>query len=303
MMMQRFLVFTTLVSCVLLLVGSCKDIGNEVPPPPKPLTAGRDSLNLVPGEIAATKLSGGTPPYSLVSPRGDTSVAIPSIDGDSLRVRAKAVGRITIVVGDNGSPRLTDTVRVAVKQLAVGKTSFNLLTGDTASTTISGGTPPYSIVSNSDSTKVSTSISGSLLRLQALFAGSAMIIVGDNGSPRLTDTVNINIVASVLFSSQIQPIFTSSCAVPGCHLPGGIGPMSLAVGESRGNLVGIPATNGIGQCPGVNRVEPSNAEASVLVKRITGTCGLAQMPLGRTPLSSGQIQLIRDWINQGARNN
>jgi hypothetical protein len=226
MMMQRFLVFATLVSGPLFLIGSCKDMGDEL----LPSTA-----------------------------------------------------------------------------LAVGQDLFNLLLNDTTTTPITGGTPRYSIISNSDTTKVRSSISGALLGIRALALGSAIIVVGDSSSPRQSVTIRVNVNLPISFSAQIQPIFTAKCVNAGCH-PGGSAPFPLVSGQSYGFLVGgsgtgVPATNGTGSCPGDKRVQPLNADASVLVKRITGTCGLAQMPLGGTPLSTAQIQLIRDWINQGARNN
>jgi hypothetical protein len=76
--------------------------------------------------------------------------------------------------------------------------------------------------------------------------------------------------------------------------------MSLAAGASFGNLVGVTATRG--PCAGDIRVQPSNPTISALIKRLEGTCG-TRMPIGAPQLSSGQLQLIREWIGQGARNN
>jgi hypothetical protein len=124
--------------------------------------------------------------------------------------------------------------------------------------------------------------------------------VGDNSSPRLSVTISITVTAPVSFANQVQAIFTPNCAISGCHVSGGSGPMSLVAGASYGNLVGVAATRG--PCAGDIRVQPANAGASALIKRLDGICG-SQMPLGGAPLSTGQIQLVRDWINQGARNN
>ena len=114
-----------------------------------------------------------------------------------------------------------------------------------------------------------------------------------------SDTVNVSVSSQpVLFLTQVQPIFTTNCVNAGCH-PGGGAPFSLQA-NAYSNLVNITATNG--PCAGDKRVLPSNADASALIKRLDGNCGL-QMPLGLAPLPSAQRQLIRDWINQGARNN
>lgn len=296
MMIQRFLMTSVFVVGVLLLVGSCKDMGNEVPAPP--MSVGRSSFTLVPGGISGTRISGGKLPYSLVS-RGNTNVVDASITGDSLSVRGVGIGNTTIVVGDNSSPRLSITLNITVAALAVGQSSFNLVAGDTSSTTISGGAAPYSFISRGDTTIVLPSIIGSSLSIRAISAGSSTIVVGDNGSPRLSVTISVTVSAPVSFANQVQPIFTNSCVNVGCH-PGGGAPFPLLAGVSYNNLVGVNAATG--PCAGDKRVQPSSADASALIKRLDGACG-SQMPLGGTPLASAQRQLIRDWINQGARNN
>ena len=301
MVMQRVLAYAIVVSCLLLLIGSCKDMGSDVPPPPpQPLMVGQSSFTLVPGGLAATIISGGTPPYSIAS-QGDTNVITALVVGDSLKLVARSLGSSTVVVSDNGSPRLTMSVSVTVTALAVGQTPLNLIVGQSLSTGISGGRPPYSLISVGDTTKVLPSISDSVLTVNARAVGSSTIIIGDNSSPQLSITITIS-VTGVLFSSQIQPIFNASCALSGCHVAGGTAPMSLATGASFGNLVGVAAT--VGACSGTLRVAPSDTNASAIVKRLEGnTCG-PRMPFGSpSPLPLDQIQLIRDWISQGARNN
>ncbi|MBM2839585.1 MAG: Tryptophan synthase alpha chain [Bacteroidetes bacterium] len=383
MVVRQFLVFTILVFGLLLFVGSCKDMGSAIPPPPppppQPLTASQTSFLILPGRTATAKLSGGTPPYSFAS-QGNTNIVLPTIVNDSLKLSAIALGNSTIIVRDAGSPRLFDTVSVSVTllavgqnvfnmlvgdsasttisggtepysfiskgdttkvvpsitgtslkilavaagsssiilgdsssprlsvtvtanvsvvPLAVGQTTFDLLVGDSASTTISGGTPPYSFVSKGDTTKAVPSILGASLKIHALAAGSSSIVLGDNSSPRLSVTVTVNVAVLVSFSAQVQPIFTNSCVNAGCH-PGGGAPFPLVASQSYNNLVGVTATNG--PCAGDKRVLASNANASALIKRLEGNCG-DRMPLGGNPLPSAQIQLIRDWINQGASNN
>lgn len=187
-------------------------------------------------------------------------------------------------------------------RLSVGQTILNVVVGDSVSQVISGGVAPYSVISNSDPAKVVVAIANNVLKVRAVAVGDAAIVVGDNSAPRQSVTLNVTVVASpVSFSGQIQPIFNAGCAVSGCHLPGGSGPMSLAAGASYGNLVGVNATNG--PCAGDKRVRPGSAGTSALVKRLEGTSCGTRMPIGGTQLSAAQIQLIRDWITQGAPNN
>lgn len=294
MVMRRLLILTALVSGVLFLIGSCKDMGNEVPL--APLKFAKSSFKLGIGGSNGTRISGGTPPYLLVS-EGDTTIVKPSIAGDSLVFRAVRVGNSTIVVGDNSSPRLTTALTVTVTFFAVAQDSFSLFVGSSASTTISGGTPPYSVVFNSDPTNVQVAITGVTLNINAIDVGSSTIIVADSGSV-FKDTVNVNVI-ELSFATHIQPIFIANCVNAGCH-PGNGSPFSLQTGVSYGNLVEVNAITG--PCAGDKRVKRSDATASALIKRLEGTCG-QRMPLGGNQLPSDQIRLIRDWINQGATNN
>ena len=51
----------------------------------------------------------------------------------------------------------------------------------------------------------------------------------------------------------------------------------------------------------LKRVKPSDPDSSYLVQKIEGTADVGgRMPLGRSPLSTAQIALIRQWIIAGA---
>ncbi|MDO8716167.1 MAG: hypothetical protein Q7J73_05105, partial [Dehalococcoidales bacterium] len=70
------------------------------------------------------------------------------------------------------------------------------------------------------------------------------------------------------------------------------------------NLVGVASTEN----PAVMRVKAGAAGDSYLIAKVTGTQvaagGMgAQMPYNAAPLSQSQIDLINQWIKQGALNN
>lgn len=109
-------------------------------------------------------------------------------------------------------------------------------------------------------------------------------------------------------SGDVQPILSSSCAFNGCHggsilePPGK--PMSLDAGKTYSNTVNVPAL----ELPSMHRIEPGNPDASYLVQKIQGTQGSVggtgeRMPLGLPPLSQAEIDVIREWIANGAKNN
>lgn len=120
-----------------------------------------------------------------------------------------------------------------------------------------------------------------------------------------TDPTNTNgsPTAEVSFSQQIQPIFNSYGCVS-CH--GGSGGLFLTPGQSYSNLVNVNAQAG---CTTKKRVLPGNPHESVLYILISSNtpdteCGLnSRMPKGSPRLPQATIDLVRDWISQGAKNN
>jgi hypothetical protein len=114
----------------------------------------------------------------------------------------------------------------------------------------------------------------------------------------------------VSLANDVQPIFTSSCALSGCH--DGIKheeQLNLSKGASYGSLVNVDV-NKCQQQPPLKRVVPSNVAASYLINKLTGVgmCpGEKQMPLDGNghsqPLPQSQIDTITAWVCEGAPNN
>jgi hypothetical protein len=110
-------------------------------------------------------------------------------------------------------------------------------------------------------------------------------------------------VDQVTLSGDVQPIFTSTCALSGCHA--GTNPqldLNLSEGQTFANVVNVPAM----ELATMNRVTPGQPNSSYLVHKVQGThldeggSGF-QMPIGGSPLTQTQIDLIRAWIAAGAR--
>ncbi len=93
---------------------------------------------------------------------------------------------------------------------------------------------------------------------------------------------------------QVQSIFNSTCVV--CHgLSGGL---TLEAGESFDELVNVPS-QGVSS---VDRVEPGDSDQSYLIWKLEGRAGIvgSRMPLGGSPLSDENMDIIRSWIDAGA---
>jgi hypothetical protein len=111
------------------------------------------------------------------------------------------------------------------------------------------------------------------------------VIPTNGGNGTLPDTV---------FYSHVQPIFggptnAGSCASSNCH---------DAASPERGLNMTTYATIMAGSNSGPV-VVPDSSSQSELYKRITGV-STPRMPVGGS-LSASQIELIRKWIDDGAR--
>ncbi|MCF6336578.1 MAG: hypothetical protein L3J84_01315 [Gammaproteobacteria bacterium] len=103
-------------------------------------------------------------------------------------------------------------------------------------------------------------------------------------------------VAEVSFSKQIQPILTQHCLK--CHDEKGEG--TVASGLRLSGYETLLQGTKFGPV-----IKPGDSLSSTLIILVEGRANPSiNMPHGnQTPLNSGQIQTLRQWIDQGARNN
>ena len=94
----------------------------------------------------------------------------------------------------------------------------------------------------------------------------------------------------VSYSAQVQPLFDQACNASGCH----------GNGTQTNALVLTSYGAAVLTLPGI--VVPKNPDGSTLVKRIQGSLP-PQMPPGTYTLNTNQINGIRTWIVEGAKNN
>jgi hypothetical protein len=98
------------------------------------------------------------------------------------------------------------------------------------------------------------------------------------------------------FASIQANVFTPICVA--CHA-GATAPLGLRLdsANSYALLVGVPS----GEEPALQRVEPGDPNNSYLIQKLEGKAGTgARMPLNGTPLSQADINMIRQWITDGA---
>ena len=107
---------------------------------------------------------------------------------------------------------------------------------------------------------------------------------------------------------DVQPIFTQSCALSGCHA-GAFPAANMSLEEGRlfdpqQGIVDVPSVERLG----LVRVLSGDADSSYLVNKIEGTQAAVggagdRMPPGAAPLPDFAIDIIRRWIDEGALDN
>jgi hypothetical protein len=105
----------------------------------------------------------------------------------------------------------------------------------------------------------------------------------------------------VSFSSQVLPLLNRHCVV--CHMEQGAqGDFSLYPSPYQ-KLVGVKSA----QSP-LALIEPGSPEASYVYHKMTGTQLTVKgsgdsMPFERDLLAAAELDLVHQWITQGARDN
>jgi len=97
-------------------------------------------------------------------------------------------------------------------------------------------------------------------------------------------------------------VFTPSCAKAGCHT--GSMPqagLNLDAGASWANLVNMPSSQNML----LTRVIPMDPDGSFLIQKLEGAPGIigARMPADGNYLQQVTVDVIRQWILDGALNN
>lgn len=136
----------------------------------------------------------------------------------------------------------------------------------------------------------------------AALAVGAMVVsgcAGDGPPVSTSSTTTSTVPGGSLLGPLQQQVFTPSCATSGCHdaITSIAGLDLSSTDDSYNELVGVASL-----CAGKLRVVPGDIAASYLVDKVgdgDSYCG-SLMPLGLPALDSDELQLLRDWIAQGA---
>ena len=110
---------------------------------------------------------------------------------------------------------------------------------------------------------------------------------GTGGNGGSTEPCSPNVI---YFENQVLPILTSNCTESGCH-------------NEQDKADGVVLTNYARLAATIEDFKDKDFDENELMKSLLETDPDKRMPYGQSPLSAAQIQLIGDWITQGALDN
>ncbi len=94
--------------------------------------------------------------------------------------------------------------------LSVSVSNVTMLVGAGAKSIITGGTEPYSITENSNSSAVSAQISGREVQISAIAEGTTTIKVKDSSSPVKTATISVGVKTTIVATTAGLLSFSSN---------------------------------------------------------------------------------------------
>lgn len=125
-----------------------------------------------------------------------------------------------------------------------------------------------------------------LLSVTVLPLGLGLAVHGAPG-PTVGEAAATEVVGDVSYSSQIAPMFAESCV--SCH-----GDETQEAGLRLDTYEAVMAGSEYGTV-----VEAGSPENSLLLDMIAA----GEMPQEDDPWDEDQVDLVRDWISEGAENN
>jgi hypothetical protein len=113
--------------------------------------------------------------------------------------------------------------------------------------------------------------------------------IGSGGGPTGPLTADWQSIQDNVFTPICEPCHNGAGAPKG---------LILDAAHSYALLVGVPSA----EVPTLNRVKPGDPNNSYIILKLTGAPGIVggQMPLDETPLPQSTIDVIRQWITNGA---
>ncbi len=139
-----------------------------------------------------------------------------------------------------------------------------------------------------------------------------VLIVDDDDIESPPLSMQLKVDPAVTLSLNAQPIFSTHCAISFCHgsnFPA-LGLELWSTSKTYGTAVSVRASQTPEDSCAKNRIEPYLPEATYLLYKVLGTqrdeCvkgSGSDMPPGSGSVPENEVELLRQWILQGAHDN
>jgi hypothetical protein len=181
------------------------------------------------GGANSYKVGGGTTIYSVDS--SNTAVAEAKITGNDLVITGKTTGKATVIVRDstNGNLKIEVTVGTGTpaKLFTTALPNIVIAPATAPKFTIGGGRAPY-LVSSSNVSVLTASVSGTTLTLNGLIKGNAEAVVTDAAGDTVKITVIVGTGANVtLFSTAPSSVTIVAPSSASYSIGGGSSPYTV----------------------------------------------------------------------------
>jgi hypothetical protein len=162
--------------------GYIDSITRVVTAPPSQLQISYSQDSLV-GKPFTLTVAGGTPPYRVTSQTSDVSISGAAVDGRSFSITSNSAANIVLAVNDNGGQSRTVSITLRPRQLPLAVQFLSdtkmVTVGNDLTITVSGGTPPYTVVIPADSIVSGQEMKTGTYKLVARKAGDQTFKVYD----------------------------------------------------------------------------------------------------------------------------
>jgi hypothetical protein len=289
--------------------GATGTTGTTTTPTPIALfTTAPSAITVTPGGAASFNIGGGTAPY--LSSTSNANVATTGVTGTTLSIVGVAAGTAQVTVVDSTGTAVSINVTIGsgsattVTQLYTTAASAVVIApAGTATFNVAGGTAPYTATS-SNKNIATAGLSGSVLSMNGLVAGTAQILVFDATGASVAITVT---VSSGETSAAGTALYTTSASAVTITL-GGTNTYSIGGGTApyvaTSSNTGVATASISGATLTVNGVAAGSAQvlvfdatgASVTITVTVSSSGIATTALYTT--SAGAVTLAAGGTNE-----
>lgn len=246
-------------------------------------TSAPSTLTLATGNTMIYQIGGGGGGQKVTSYTAsvtDPSVLSAVVDGSKLTITALKLGNATVSVKDSANGNVD--IRVTVGSSGVfsiqAPSTVSITSGSAATYTISGGMPPFNVVSSNVGV-LTASVQGNALNINGVSAGGAQVAVYDakGAFVPLSVTVLNGTSPVALYTTAPQSLSLSvGGVIPTYTIGGGTGPYTITSSApdtclvNQSGMAFSVAGKAIGYCQLTVR-DSANATQSISVSVVAGT--------------------------------